>query len=399
MASSTKRVLIIVQNLPVPFDRRVWLEATSLTEAGYAVTVICPKLRGYNKGYEQLEGVDIFRYALPIQAGTSKLGFVFEFAWAWAMTALLSLRVALFGRGFDVIHACNPPETYWLLGWMWKRAGKRFLFDHHDLSPEMYSAKYGERGGMIYRALLALERFTFRTADVVITTNESHRQIAIERGGVSPDRVFVVRSGPDLSRFVRTESDPRWRAGREHAIAYLGDINSQDGVDGLVRVMRFLREDFGREDVHCVVIGSGPHWEQVKNLAVDLGVSGLMTFTGFVSDSELCTILSSVDAGIDPVPRNDWSERSTMNKIVEYMYFGLPVVAYDLSETRRSAGEAGIYAHSDEEKALAEAVVELLSDDERRIYMGEVGSARIENQLAWQYSIEPLLAAYNTLPR
>lgn len=194
-AGNGRRVLIIVQNLPVPFDRRVWLEATSLTQAGYAVSVICPKAKGYNESYEQLEGVDIYRYGLPIDA-QGALGFVMEFAWCFLRTFMKSVRVAVIGRGFDLIHACNPPETFWLLGWFWRVFGKRFLFDHHDLSPEMYAAKFGRAGGAMYRGLLFLERMTFKTADVVITTNESHKKIAQERGGLAADDVYIVRSGP-----------------------------------------------------------------------------------------------------------------------------------------------------------------------------------------------------------
>ena len=393
MRSAGRRVLIIVQNLPVPFDRRVWLEATSLTAAGYDVSVICPKLKGYNRSFERLEGVDIYRYAMPFDP-TSKIGFVMEFAWAWLRTALLSLRVAWLGRGFDVIHACNPPETYWVLARLWSVAGKPFLFDHHDLSPEMYAAKFGSSGGAVHRALMFMERETFRTAHVVITTNQSHKRLAVERGGMDPDAVFVVRSGPDLARFDRYDPDPVWRNGRKHAIAYLGDISAQDGVTGLMEAMQVIKHELHRDDVQCVVIGGGSALDEVKAASRDLAVDDMVTFTGVVSDEDLCRILSSVDVGVDPVPRNDWSDKSTMNKIVEYMYFGLPVVAFDLTEARYSAERAGAFAAEHTPASLAETIIDVLDDDDRRADMGEFGMRRLEEELAWQHSIGPLLAAY-----
>ena len=212
-AGSGRRVLIIVQNLPVPFDRRVWLEATSLTAAGYAVSVICPKAKGYTASFETLEGVDIYRYDLPVDA-QGAAGFALEFAWCFLRSFIKSVRVAVAGRGFDVIHACNPPETYWLLARFWRLFGKRFLFDHHDLSPEMYAAKFGRDLGLLYQGLLFLERMTFRAADAVMTTNESHKRIAQARGGLAPEQVFVVRSGPDLARFRLFDPDPSWKQGK-----------------------------------------------------------------------------------------------------------------------------------------------------------------------------------------
>ncbi len=391
-----RRVLIIVQNLPVPFDRRVWLEATSLRQAGCEVSVICPKAKGFNADYERLEGVDIYRYGLPIDA-QGAAGFAFEFSWCFLRTFMKSLRVAWRGRGFDVIHACNPPETFWLLGWFWRIFGKRFLFDHHDLSPEMFAVKFERDSGALYDALLFLERMTFKTAEVVITTNESHKQIAIERGGMAPDDVFIVRSGPDLDRFQTYDPDPKWRAGKRHAIAYLGEICKQDGVDHLVRAMKILRDDLGRDDVHCVFVGGGPHQPAIKAYAEEIGVADSCTFTGRVSDEDLCRILSSVDVAVDPDPKNPWSDKSTMNKIVEYMYFGLPIVCYDLTEHRRSALEAASYVEANVEAALAREVAALLDDPKRRAQMGAFGHKRVREALAWGYSIPPLLEAYDRL--
>lgn len=395
-AGNGRRVLIIVQNLPVPFDRRVWLEATSLTEAGYSVSVVCPKAKGYNTSFETLEGVDIYRYDLPIDA-QGALGFVMEFAWCFIRSFMKSVRIAVSGRGFDIIHACNPPETFWLLGWFWRIFGKRFLFDHHDLSPEMYAAKFEREDGLMYRGLLFLERMTFKTADVVITTNESHKKIAQDRGGMAADDVYVVRSGPDVSRFKVYDPDPSWKNGKPFAIVYLGEMCKQDGVDHLVRAVKILRDDLGRNDVHAVFVGGGPEQPLLKEYADEQGVGDICTFTGRVSDEDLCRILSSADVAVDPDPKSDWSDKSTMNKIMEYMFFGLPIVSYDLTEHRVSAQDAAIYAESNSEAALAEEVAKLLDDPETRKRMSEYGSSRVREKLVWQHSVPPLLSAYDAI--
>ena len=389
-----RRVLIVVENLPVPFDRRVWLEATTLARHGDLVSVICPRAKGFRRGHEVLEDVEIFRYRLPFEA-SGALGFAAEFAWCFACTAVLSLWVALFGRGFDVLHACNPPDTFWLLGRFWKLLGRRFIFDHHDLSAEMYAAKFGRSEGALHRALLWLERQSFRAADVVIATNGSHRAIAVERGGRDPGDVVVVRSGPDLTRFRSYPPDLAFRHGKPHLLVFLGEICRQDGVDHLVRAARILREEFGRNDFHVLFVGGGPHQPAVKAYAAEQGIGEFASFTGRVSDDDLCRILSSATLGIDPGPKNAWSDKSTMNKVVEYMFFGLPVAAYDLHETRVSAGEAGAYAPANDERELARTVAALLDDPDRRAAMGAAGRRRVREVLAWSHSVGPLLAAYD----
>jgi glycosyltransferase involved in cell wall biosynthesis len=396
--SGRNRVLIVVQNLPVPFDRRVWLEATTLAQNGYRVSVICPKARGFNQSRETLEDIDIYRYTLPIDA-QGKIGFALEFLWCFLMTALLSLRVQFSGGGFDVLHVCNPPETYWPLAWFWRAFGKRFIFDHHDLSPEMFAAKFGrtatrEGGGALFTARLFLERMTFRAAQIVISTNESHKRIAVGRGGKRPEDVFIVRSGPDLSRFKVYEPDATWRNGKPFLIAYLGEICKQDGVDHLVRAVKILRDDLKRTDVHCIFMGGGPHQKAIADYAVEIGVQEMCTFTGRVSDEDLCRVLSTADIGIDPDPKNAWADQSTMNKVIEYMFFGLPVLSYDLHETRVSAGEAGAFVTANDEHALADGIVALLNDPERRKRLGAAGYARVREVLAWNFSVAPLLGAY-----
>ena len=392
MGSVGKRVLIIVQNLPVPFDRRVWLEATTLAGSGYKVSVICPKLKGFNKSREHLEGVDVYRYAMPFDA-TSKFGFMTEFAWAWLATAWLSIKVAVFGRGFDVIHACNPPETYWALAQLWKLGGKRFIFDHHDLSPEMYQAKFGGDQTLIVRLLRFMERRSYQTADVVITTNESYRRIATTRGGVLPQDVFVVRSGPSLQRFERKEVNPRWAKGKKHVITYLGEITAQDGVDGLVRIVKHLSRR--RDDFHVLVIGGGPVQPDIKGYAEEIGIGDRFTFTGDVIDDDLLSeLLSSASVAVDTAPKNPWTDKSTMNKIMEYMFFGLPIVSYSLSETTWSAMEAVAAVERDSEEEFARVLSELLDDEQRRRAMSAYGRRRLVEQLSWENSVPKLLEAY-----
>lgn len=396
-AGNSGRILIIVQNLPVPFDRRVWLEATTLTRAGYKVSVICPKARGFSASRERIEGVAIYRYAVPIEAA-GVLGFVTEFAWCFCRTFVLSLRVAWAGNGIDVLHVCNPPEIYWPLGWFWRLFGVRFVFDHHDLSPEMFAVKFRQRG-LLHRSLLFLERRTFKIADIVIATNESHKRIAVTRGAKSPDDVFIVRSGPEQARFRLFPPDPGWRKGKRHLLAYLGEICSQDGVDHLIRAVALLYEKLGRDDFHCVLIGGGPHQAAIRQYASERGVADLCTFTGRVSDEVLCRILSSADIAVDPDPKNEWTDQSTMNKIIEYMYFGLPIVSYDLQETKVSAADAVLCVTANSDLALAEGIDQLLNDPARCRVMGEIGFRRVRDALAWDYSIASLLSAYDRVCR
>jgi glycosyltransferase involved in cell wall biosynthesis len=400
MASAGRRprVAIIVQNLPVPFDRRVWLEATSLQRHGYTVSVICPKGGPFQADYEVLEGVYIHRYGVPVDA-RGALGFILEFAWCFLRTAGKTVRLSFFGPGFDIIHACNPPDSYWLLALLWRPFGKRFIFDHHDLSPEMYAAKFGRHEGILHRGLLWLEKRAFRSAHAVITTNDSHRRIAMTRGGVSPETVYVVRSGPDLGRFQVSPADAGWKKGARHLLVYLGEMCVQDGVENLVRALRLLRDEFRGDDVHCVFVGGGPHQQQVRQYSEQLGLRDMCTFTGRVDDSTLCRILSSADIAIAPEPKNDWSDRSTMNKIVEYMFFGLPIVCFDLKEHRVSAAEAAVYAIPNDERDLARQVHRLLDDVARREQMGAEGRQRVRTLLAWEHSVPHLLAAYETVTR
>jgi glycosyltransferase involved in cell wall biosynthesis len=390
-----RRVLIIVQDLPVPYDRRTWLEATTLRRAGYTVTVICPKAKGFGKSFECIDEIDVYRYTIPFEA-KGAVSYIAEFAWCFIRSALLSLRVQTFGRGFDAIHSCNPPETYWLLALAWRLFGKRFLFDHHDLSPEMYEAKYRRRGGFLYRALIWLEKMSFATADRTIATNESYKEVACTRGGMPPENVFIVRSGPDPTRFHIVEPDSSLKRGRRYVCSYLGKMCEQDGVDYLVRAAKIICVDRGRRDILFVFMGGGPTQPEIVRYAQELGISEHCHFTGYISDEEVSQYLSSTDIAVDPDPKTTWSDKSTMNKIMDYMFFGCPIVAFDLRENRFSAQDAAVYVTPNSEAEMAAEIESLLADENRRMRMGEVGKSRVA-ALVWENSVPHLLSAYENL--
>lgn len=393
MNSSQRRVLYVLQGLPVPFDRRAWLHATTLAKNGYAVSFICPKGRGFDKSREELDGVDIYRYWRPVE-GEGKLAFIAESLWCFCAVLLFSLRVAVSGRGFDILHVCNPPEIYWPIAWFWRAFGKVFIWDHRDLSPELAEAKFG-KSGFIIRVLTWLERLSFGAAQIVVATNESYKKIAIERGRKKPEDIFIVRSAPSLAKFKIYEPDPSFKQGKPNLILYLGEMGPQDGVDNLIRALRVLHDDFERKDFHCVLIGGGTYQPTVAAYAQEIGIGHMCTFTGIVSDEMLCRILSSGDVAIDPLPKNGWSDRSTMNKVLEYMFFGLPIVVGELTEARVSADAAALYVEPGSAQAMAQGIATLLDDPERRQKMGEFGQQRLRNALAFEYSVPNLLAAYD----
>jgi glycosyltransferase involved in cell wall biosynthesis len=390
-SAGRRRVLIIVENLPCPFDRRVWQEALALRDAGYAVSIICPKGRGYVRRYEQLEGIHIHRHSLPIEAD-SAAGYAVEYTYALCVQFWLSVKIAL-TRGVDVIHACNPPDTIFLVGRLFKLFGKRFIFDHHDINPELYEAKFNRRD-IWYRLLCRLERWTFATADVVISTNESYRRIAIERGGVAPERVFVVRSGPDLSRVQRLPANDGLRRGKRFLVAYVGVIGNQEGLDLLLEAVAFMLHELGRNDTHFVIMGDGTELESLRALSRQLGVDELVEFTGRVSEERLWETLGTADVCVNPDRVNTMNDKSTMNKVLEYMALGRPIVQFELTEGRVSAAEASLYAAPNDPKDFASKLCELLDDPERRARMGDLGRERVENELGWHHQVPKLLAAY-----
>jgi len=385
------RVLILVENLTVPFDRRVWLESKALTSAGWQVSVICPTGPPWTARYEQLEGIHIYRYPAPPPT-RGALSYLWEFAYCWCATALLSVRVAA-ERGFDVIHACNPPDTFFALGALYKLFGVKFLFDQHDLSPEVYVSRFGKEG-FWYQALRFLERMTYATADVVISTNESYKETAIARGWMDPADVYVVRSGPETGRFVGMAPDPALKRGRPYLVAYLGVMAPQDGVDYLLRAARVLIEMRGARDTSFTLIGSGDSFDDLTALTKELGLDDVVTFTGRIPDAEVEAILSTADVCVGPDPKNPLNDVSTMNKILEYMALGRPIVAFDLRETRYSAGEGALYAVPNEVSDMAGKINCLLNDPAQRAAMGAYNRARFQNGMAWDYSQVRLLEAY-----
>jgi glycosyltransferase involved in cell wall biosynthesis len=386
--------LIIVENLPCPFDRRVWQEARTLNSAGYTVSIICPKGKGHELPYEMIDGIAIYRHALPFEAAGA-VGYFLEYSWALIAEFYLSVKV-LISRGFDVIHACNPPDTIFIIGRFYKLFGKKFLFDHHDINPELYEAKFNKRD-FFYRLMLSLERWTFHTATVSIATNESYRRIAIERGGMAPDRVFVVRSGPDLSRLKIMPPVEGLKKGRKYLVGYVGVMGRQEGIDLLLKSVRYLVVDKGRSDIHFGLVGGGTELPALRAMADSLGVSDYVTFTGRVPDQELLQMLNTADVCVNPDLANEMNHKSTMNKIMEYMALGKPIVQFDLTEGRVSAQEASLYARQNDSVDLADKIISLLDDEAARIRMGEFGRARVLKDLSWDHEIPRLLAAYSAL--
>ena len=393
-ALAGRKILIIVENLPVPFDRRVWQESLALVAAGAEVSVICPKGKGFEASHETLEGVDIHRHALPME-GDSAAGYLREYASALLHEARLAWKI-FFGRGFDAIHGCNPPDLIFLVVLPFKLLGKGFVFDHHDINPELYEAKFSKRG-FFWRLLVLFERLTFFFADVVISTNESYRAIAIERGGKRPDRVFVVRSGPDLRRVRMTPVDPKWKRGRRFLVGFVGVIGDQEGLDLLLASVGHIVTDLGRTDIQFVLVGDGPSRKRMEALSTEMGLSDYVTFVGRAPDTELFSVLSSTDVCVNPDRVNPMNNLSTMNKILEYMAMKKPVVQFDVVEGRYSAGEASLYAKANDPVDFADKILELLADPARRERMGEIGRTRIEDELNWNRQVPLLIQAYQTL--
>lgn len=392
--TSGKKVLIIVENLPSPFDRRVWQEATTLKQHGYGVSIICPTGKGYEKKYEEIEGIHIYRHNLPLEADGA-LGYLLEYSTALFWEFVLAWKV-LFRHGFDAIHACNPPDNIFLVGGFFKLLGKKFLFDHHDINPELYEAKFGRRD-FFYRVMLAWERWTFRLADVSIATNESYKKIAIERGGMDPDKVYIVRSGPRLDRLKVLPPVEALKQGRAYLVGYVGVMGKQEGIDYLLQALKYIVYDRQRTDVHFGLVGGGTSLEESKALAASLGVAEYVTFTGRVPDDEMLAILNTADVCVNPDVANEMNDKSTMNKIMEYMALGKPIVQFDSTEGRFSAQEASLYARRNDVEDLAGKILFLLDHPEVRARMGSYGKQRIETVLEWRHEEPKLLAAYQAL--
>lgn len=385
-------VCIIVEDLPVPFDRRVWQEARALAEAGYRVAVICRKSVLFKRSHEKLEGIDIYRHR--VWEAATPLGYLLEYA--GALAAELYLAVKVFARTrFRILHACNPPDTIFLIGLFFRMFSVRFIFDHHDLNPELFEAKFG-RKGLFYRLVRLAERCTFRTAKVAIATNESYRSIAVGRGGIAPERVFVVRSCPDLAQIHRDQIKPELKQGRRFLVVYLGTMGRQEGVDLLIESVACLVKAGKRDDVLFVLIGGGTEVTRLKALVAEQQLDDAIRFTGRIPDSELEPYLATADVCVAPDPKNPMNDQSTMNKVLQYIAYGRPVVMYDLVEGRRSAGDAALYARPNDPEDFARQIATLLDSESLRRELGERGRARIETALNWENEKKVLLQAYAT---
>ena len=381
-------ILIIVEDLPVPFDRRVWQEACALRDAGYAVSVICPKRNTFTASRETLEGIEIYRHSL--REGSGPWSYVAEYGWALAAQFWLALQIYRRTR-FRVIHACNPPDTIFLVGAFFKLFGVRFIFDHHDLNPELYEVKFGGRG-LLYWLVCLAERLTYRTADVSIATNASYREVAIGRGRMLPGHVFVVRSSPDLARIQIRPVRPELKQGRRFLVLYLGTMGPQEGVNLLVESA--ARIAAARADTSFALIGAGSEVPRLKAMVESKGLAGVLRFTGRIPDHELADYLSSADVCVAPDPKNPMNDKSTMNKILQYMAYGQPVVLFDLSEGRRAAGDAALYARPNDSADFAAKIVELLASEALRTELGQRGRRRIEECFNWDRDKAVLLEAY-----
>jgi len=392
--SRPRRVLIIVENLPVPFDRRVWNEATTLVQAGYEVSVICPVGPGALARQEIIDGIHIYRH--PIIEARRMYSYLAEYSVALFWEFVLAWRVH-FDRGFDVIHACNPPDLIFLVGGFFKLFfGKKFVFDHHDINPELFEAKFGKRHFM-YRVITALERWTFAISDISIATNNSYQAIAIERGRMNPDRVFVVRSGPNLERLRIVPPEASLKNGRAYCVGYVGVMGTQEGLIYLLEAAAHIVHNLKRNDIQFCVAGSGPELVRLKARATELDVAGYVTFTGRISDDELLKILNTADVCINPDQCNAMNDKSTMNKIMEYMALAKPIVQFDLTEGRFTAQDASLYARCNDSIDLADKILQLLANEERRKQLGEFGRKRVLDHLAWPHEAPKLLKAYEVL--
>ncbi len=397
LATGQPHVLIIIQNLPVPLDRRVWLECQALREAGYQVSVICPKGPG-DPSHQVIEGIDISKYT-PYPPTTRMVGFLVEHVYAFTMTTWLTLKVWRRSR-VDALQACNPSDIFWPLAKLFRSlGGTKFVFDQHDLCPELYESRFPGGNRLPYWGLRVLEWCTYRTADHVIATNDSYRAAAIGRGRRRPSDVTVVRSAPNANRLRRGEPDPALRRGRRFLVCYLGVMGPQDGVDIVLRAADFIVHDLGRQDVSFTLMGTGDCFEELVALRDALGLRDYVQFTGRAPDDLVFAVFSTADVGLSPDPKNPLNDVSTMNKTMEYMAFELPVVAFDLRETRVSAADAGVYAEPNDVESYTRAIVELLDDEPRRRSMGAVGRRRIEGELAWTHQRDAYVRVYDALLR
>jgi glycosyltransferase involved in cell wall biosynthesis len=387
-----KHILIIVENLPVPFDRRVWQEANTLKDSGAKVSIICPKMKGYMSSYEVLNGIEIYRHPLPLEA-RGALGYLLEYSVALFWEFILSWKI-YFKKRFHVIHGCNPPDLIFLVALWFKIFGVKYVFDHHDINPELYIAKF-DNTGFFYRMMVLFERLTFATADFSIATNESYKEIAMRRGRMAEAKIQVIRSGPKLDRLKLLPPDKKYFSGRKYLVGYVGVIGEQEGIDLLLDSIKHIVSV--REDIQFAIVGGGSDLEKMKVLAEKSDLGKFVDFYGRVPDDLLIAILNSADICVNPDKPTEMNNLSTMNKIMEYMALKKPVVQYDLKEGRFSAQEASLYAKCGDTKDFADKITELIDDFDLRTKMGTYAYNRVLNELSWDYEKEKLIIFYSRI--
>lgn len=393
MGVAGKHILMIVENLPLPFDKRVWQEANALKDAGADVSIICPQMKGFVEPYERINDIDIYRHPLPPE-GTGGLGYLIEYSAALFWEFVLTLRIFMKKR-IHIIHGCCPPDLIFLVAAPFRLLGARYVFDHHDLSPELFHTKFGKKG-LFHTLLTWFERATFGLASYSIATNGSFKKIAIERGGMKPENVQIVRSGPDLNRLKLQEPKLELKRGKQFLIGYLGIIAEQDGLDLLVKIARIIKDR--RDDVQFAIMGGGTELENVKGLAKELKVDDMVEFYGMVSDPQIMNdVLNTCDVCVNPDVPDELNDLLTTNKVMEYMAVGKPVVQYDLKEGRFSALEASLYAENDSLEDFADKIELLLNDPETRKQMGDYGRNRVVNELSWDFERKKLVRFYDAM--
>ena len=382
-----KHILIVVENLPVPFDRRVWQEANTLSENGAKVSIICPIMKGYTKRYEVINEIEIYRHPLPFEA-SGAIGYLLEYSTALFWEFWLSIKIYS-KQKFHVIHGCNPPDLIFLVAFFFKLLGVKYVFDHHDINPELFIAKYNKKG-FFYRLMVFFEKLTFKTANFSIATNESYKEIAIRRGGMNPVKVQVIRSGPKLDRLQILPPDVKYKKGRKFLIGYVGVIGEQEGIDLLLQSLKIIISK--RQDIQLAIVGGGTHVEELKKLCSQLNLDDFVDFYGRVSDEVLVGVLNTADVCVNPDKPTEMNNLSTMNKIMEYMALKKPIIQFDLKEGRFSAKEASLYANDIAD--FANKIEMLLDDEELRIKMGNYGYDRVIRELSWDHESEKLVEFY-----
>ena len=382
-----KHILIVVENLPVPFDRRVWQEANTLSENGAKVSIICPIMKGYTKRYEVINEIEIYRHPLPFEA-SGAIGYLLEYSTALFWEFWLSIKIYS-KKKFHVIHGCNPPDLIFIVALFYKLFGVKYVFDHHDINPELFIAKYNKKG-FFYRLMVFFEKLTFKTANFSIATNESYKEIAIRRGGMDSTKVQVIRSGPKLDRLQILPPDVKYKKGRKFLIGYVGVIGEQEGIDLLLQSLKIIISK--RQDIQLAIVGGGTHVEELKKLCSQLNLDDFVDFYGRVSDEVLVGVLNTADVCVNPDKPTEMNNLSTMNKIMEYMALKKPIIQFDLKEGRFSAKEASLYANDITD--FASKIEILLDDEELRIKMGNYGYDRVIRELSWDHESEKLVKFY-----